>query len=355
MAGQPARETLEAKMEVFASAIGGMMNAAMMHIGRRLGLYDALRAAGPVASADLARASGLAERLVREWLFQQAAAGVIEHRGRGLFELTTEAALLLSEQGGQIVGPSLDHLPAMFSLALSSEEAFRSGRGRNYEEGGEECARLVDAVMGLWNRQSLVSEALPLIEGIVERLHAGGRVADFGCGGGAAAIATATAFPESEVHGYDTSESALLVAAENLARAGLDNVTFHNPEREPLPTGPAFDLAMTIDCLHDMPDPDAVAVAIRRALHPDGVWFIVDVDAATPPEANITRAGADMLFALSVSMCLQSGLSQPGGRGLGAVGLPEPELERLVRSAGFTRFGRLPVDHPSNAFYEARL
>ncbi|MFQ5380877.1 MAG: class I SAM-dependent methyltransferase [Dehalococcoidia bacterium] len=348
------RDLLEAKMELFASSISGMMNAAMMHVGRRLGLFDAMRGRGHITARMLADALDLDERFLREWLFQQAAASVIEHRGGDRFELSEEAAVLLGPESGLNIGPSLDHLPALFSLALGSEEAFRTGQGRSFEQSGEGCARLLDAAMGIWNRQSLVADALPLLEGIVKRLRAGGSVADIGCGAGAAAIAVGAAFPKSKVRGYDTSDTALRIAAENLAEAGLPNVTFHNPLRDPLPDEPTFDLVMTIDCLHDMPDPEAVTASVRGAIKPTGVWLIADVEAATPPEANISRAGADMLFALSVSMCLQSGMSEPGGRGLGAVGLPEPAMEQLVRAAGFARFRRLSISHPSNAFYEVR-
>jgi hypothetical protein len=51
---------------------------------------------------------------------------------------------------------------------------------------------------------------------------------------------------------------------------------------------------------------------------------------------------------------MSSGLSEPGGAGLGTCGLPEPAMRELVQAAGFTRFSRLDLPNPINAYYEAR-
>jgi hypothetical protein len=60
------------------------------------------------------------------------------------------------------------------------------------------------------------------------------------------------------------------------------------------------------------------------------------------------------MYGVSVLSCLSSGLSEPGGAGLGTLGLPESRARSMAESAGFTRFRRLDVEHPINAFYEVR-
>src|SRR6185295_16968277 len=116
------------------------------------------------------------------------------------------------------------------------QHAFKTGLGSTYDGFGEDVARAMDAAFGAWNRTALVSEALPKIPGLIEKLQAGAKVADVGCGAGAGPIAIAQAFPKSEVHGYDNSLHALKLGEENKAAAGATNVTFHNPDNDPLPT-----------------------------------------------------------------------------------------------------------------------
>jgi hypothetical protein len=61
-----------------------------------------------------------------------------------------------------------------------------------------------------------------------------------------------------------------------------------------------------------------------------------------------------MMYGISVISCMSSGLSEPGGAGLGTLGLPPARARAMAEAAGFTRFRTLPVDHPVNAFYEVR-
>jgi len=234
--------------------------------------------------------------------------------------------------------------------------AFRSGLGKNYDGFGQDVARAMDASFGAWNRTALVPEALPRIPGLVEKLRAGATVADVGCGAGAGPIALAQAFPQTDIHGFDNSNFALQLAEENKARAGVENVTFHNPDLDPLPSTPTFDFVMTLDCLHDMPRPDLCAAAIRQAIKSDGVWFIVDIDGQATTEQNLqNNPMAAFFYAGSIALCLQSASSTADALKLGTFGLPEPKMRQLVTAAGFSQFRRVQgLQHPFNAYYEVR-
>ena len=59
--------------------MGAAMNAALIIIGDKLGLYKAMQGAGPMTSAELATKTGTSERYVREWLASQAAGGFITY------------------------------------------------------------------------------------------------------------------------------------------------------------------------------------------------------------------------------------------------------------------------------------
>lgn len=338
------------------SAMGGVVAASMMHIGEQLGLYRAMVGKGPLTSAELASQAGLSERFVREWLYQQAASQVIDHHPGGTFELSPEAALVFADTENPMSQIAIfEHFPAFAEMMSSAISGFRTGLGRTYDDHGEAGARMMDASFGAWNRTSLVSEALPKIPGLLAKLEAGAKVADVGCGAGAGPIAVAKAFPACEVHGYDNSQHALSLAEENQRAAGTNNVTFHNPDVEPMPAAPTFDFVMTLDCLHDMARPDLAAAAIRQSIKPDGVWFIVDIDGAGTPEENLANPMASFLWGASIAICLQSSASTTDGMQLGSLGLPEPAMRKLVTDAGFTQFKRVDgLIHPFNAYYEVR-
>ncbi len=351
----PGPDQFRASVERLRGLMVGAHVSIMILLGLRLGLYGALRDTGPVTSDELARHTGLHERWVREWLRGQAAAGVIHYRSDGRFNLSPAAALLLADEDHALfLGNYFDSLPLKIDVAQRLPEAFRTGLGLTWDDGGPEAADASEQTLRNWYRRELVSRALPMLEGVVDKLTAGGRVADVGCGTGVALIEMARAFPLSEFDGYEISEHALLRAEANRDKAGLENVTFHNAALEPLPADGSFDLVITSDCLHEMTRPDEMAAAIRAAVSPDATWFILDMDSAPTFEENLRNPLAPMLYAVSVLICMSSGLSEPGGAGLGALGLPEPAMRKLVSAAGFTRFRQLDLHHPVHAFYEAR-
>src|SRR6516225_2192940 len=68
---------------------------------------------------------------------------------------------------------------------------------------------------------SLTTQWVPALPGVAGRLAAGGRVADVGCGHGAAAILLARAYPQASVHGYDFHHRSIQVARQRAGQAGL--------------------------------------------------------------------------------------------------------------------------------------
>jgi len=349
-------DRLKAFSKQVFGALQGAMTSAMICLGDRLGLYRALAAEGPATSEELARRTGLAERWVREWLHQQGAAGVLEYRGDGTFALAPEGRAVLADEGHPAFGCGMfSSLPDTLAVVDALPEAFRTGVGLDYDVFGPNGARGIERGFAPWFRALLVPMALPRIEGLVERLRDGVRVADVGCGAGVALLEMAKAFPKSELHGYEISHHALERAAENLAEAGVANAAFHDARAEPLPGDGSFGFATTFDCLHDMTDPARTMGEIRAALADDGVWLIADIKALDGYEANVEKNPmAALMWGTSVLSCLSSALSEPGGAGLGTLGLHEELARQMAAEAGFTRFEPLDLGHPVNAFYVVR-
>jgi 2-polyprenyl-3-methyl-5-hydroxy-6-metoxy-1,4-benzoquinol methylase len=349
-------DKLKAYAKNVFDALGGAMTSAMIHLGDRLGLYGALADGAPRTSAELAGQTGLSERWLREWLHQQGAAGVLEHRGEGRFALSEEGRAVLADERHPAFGAGFfSHLPQTLAVAERLPEAFRSGVGLPYDAFGPEGARGIERGLSPWFRALLVPFALPRVPGVVAALERGVQVADVGCGTGVALIEMAKAFPRSEFHGFDISSHALERAARNRAEAGVQNVAFHHAHHAPLPADGRFGFVTTFDCLHDMTDPAAVTGAIRRAIRDDGTWLVSDIKARASYEENVARNPmAAMMYGTSVLTCMSSALSEPGGAGLGTLGLHAGLLEQMVHAAGFTRFEPLDLGHPVNAFYMVR-
>ncbi len=352
----PDADALKAYARRVFDALGGAMTAAMIYLGDRLGLYRTLADGEPVTSAELASRTGLHERWVREWLRQQGAAGVLEYRGAGRFALSPEGTVLLADEASPFCGVGcFAHFPQLIGVAERLPEAFRTGIGLPYDAFGPDGAVGIERGFAPWFRSLLVPLALPAIPGLVDRLTAGAAVADVGCGAGVAVLEMAKAFPRSEFHGWDVSAHALARAEENRAAAGATNVSFHDARREPLPEDARFAFVTTFDCLHDMTDPAGVMRRIRAAIRTDGVWLIGDIKARGSYEAEVERNPmAVMMYGVSVLACLSSALSEPGGAGLGTLGLSADVAEQMTRAAGFSSLEPLDLGSPINAFYVVR-
>lgn len=342
------------------SKLEGAFTAGMIHLGDRLGLYAALADTdGPITSTELADATDLQERWVREWLHNQAAAQLIElTTGDGLdrFAMSGEARAVLASPDHPAFGMGMFHrLPQTMRALEAMPESFRTGVGHDYDSHGPEGAVGIERNFEPWNHHNLLRKVLPAMDGVVARLEAGAQVADVGCGAGGAVLLMAEAFPNSTFVGYDISRHALDRAEARLAESGLPNARFVDPLAESLPTDGTLDLVTTFDCIHDMAHPTPVVEAIHGALRDDGHWLLVDIRAADTLEENIElNPMAPLLYGVSVLACMSSALSEPGGEGLGTLGLPPSKAEDMAHAAGFSRFATLDVSHPMNAFYEVR-
>jgi SAM-dependent methyltransferase len=340
-------------------AYEGALVSGMVYLGDELGIYQAMKGQGPLTSASVAANAGLHERFVREWLYTQVASGIIDYHGNGLFELSSEAGILLGEPNDiRTLAGLFDNFPQRTALISELPRSFRTGIGVSWADAdrGGTPARVqwMERFLRPWYQQVLVPQVLPKLDGVVTKLDTGAKVADIGCGSGVALVTMATAFPKSTFYGWDIAALALDRGRENALRAGASNVTFANVRDGGIPEDGTFDLVTTFDCVHDMTHPDIVVRAIHEALRVDGTWLIVDPGGRGSFEDNLEHPMAVFGYAASVTGCLQSGMSEVGGAGYGCFGLPEPAMQELAESVGFTRFRRLDIPHPLNNFYEAR-
>ena len=333
----------------------GEMVSLLIHLGDRLALFGALAGKGPVTSEELAEATGLDERLLREWLLAMGAARILTVTDAMAFELPAEGAAVLADEENSIafsVGAFRGGVePGVLDLIA---ESFETGIGITYQQQGPRAAAGLARMTGPFSRMALTSNILPGLDGVVDKLEAGATVLDVGCGGGVTACIIAETYPNSRVVGYDPSEIAVGNARELAAEKGLDNTEFVCAGAADVPAGSDFDLVITFDCLHDMPRPDQSLAAIRGAIADDGTLLIKDIRSNGDFEKDRRNPLLALFYSFSVTSCLQSAISEPDGLGLGTLGLYPDKAREMTEVAGFTSFHQHDFDDNANLYYEVR-
>jgi 2-polyprenyl-3-methyl-5-hydroxy-6-metoxy-1,4-benzoquinol methylase len=341
------------KVEMFqgkiASEIGAAMSVSLAVLGERLGLYRALAAAGPSTSAELAEKAGVNERNVREWLAAQAASGYVDYDGAGgRFELNEEQrAVLANEDSPAFMAGGFELVAAMFLDEAKVAEAFRSGGGLGWHERCDCLFRGTERFFRPGRTASLLGVWLPALEGVEAKLEAGARVADVGCGHGAAIILMAEAFPNSHFVGFDYHGPSVEQARAAAKAAGVeDRVTFERAAAKDFGADAEFDLITMFDALHDMGDPVGAARHMRSRLAVDGSCMLVEPNAADDLTENLKNPFSRMIYSASTMICTPVSMSQEVGLALGAAAGPA-RLTEVANMAGFTRVRRIAEQSPS--------
>ncbi|MGO9502597.1 MAG: methyltransferase [Streptosporangiaceae bacterium] len=333
--------------------VGATLNAALVVMGDKLGLYRALANVGPLAAGELAQRTGTAERYVREWLNAQAAGGYVEYDpDSGRYTLPPEQAVALTDPD------SPAYLPGFFQIALGSVldslkiiEAARSGVGFGWHEHVHDVHEGCERFFRPGYNANLTSGWLPALDGVVAKLERGALVADVGCGYGASTIMMAQAFPNSTFVGSDYHDGSVETARRCAQEAGVAARVRFETAPAAAYSGTGYDLVTMFDCLHDMGDPVGAARHVRGTLKPDGTWMIVEPYAGDRVEENLNPVGR-AYYAFSTLLCTPASLSQEVGLALGAQA-GEARIADVVGAGGFTSFRRV-AETPFNLVFEAR-
>lgn len=346
-------QALEADVAQHAQEHLGRVTAAettaMIMLGDRLGLYPALATHGAVTSARFAEITGNHERYLREWLSQQASAGILRYdAAEATFTLPPAWAAILTDTS--MTGACL--MPAgMFRDLDTLVRVFRTGEGVPWGEHDPVVFESTEKFWGAQYRAHLVSQWIPALDGVAERLTAGATVADVGTGRGAALLMLAEAFPHSRFIGFDAHESSIRVARDRAAAADLeDRVRFEVSTCHSYP-GTDYDLITFFDAFHDLGDPVGAAAHARHALDPAGSLLLVEPQAADELAANLENPAAPIGYATSTYLCTPNSLSQPVGLALGAQA-GERALRTVLTEAGFATVRRV-ADSPFNMVVQA--
>ena len=352
-----ATDTDAAARDAFAERLFGAALGAYelltVHLGDRLGYYRALAERGASTPAELAAATGTDERYAREWLEQQAVAGILEVDDAAAEPAARRFGLSPGHAEVLIDRDSLAHLTPLARFGVSFahvmpdvEEAFRTGGGVSWEAYGE----LGREAQGDANRpifaNLLGSAWLPAVADVHERLLADppARVADVAAGAGWSSIAIARAYPKVVVDGFDLDEASVELARANLAETDVaDRVAFRLQDAGDPELAGSYQLVTVFEAIHDMSRPAEVLRTLRGLAAEDGAVIVMDekvADTFTAPGDEIER----LMYTYSILCCLPVGLSETPSVGTGTV-MRTDTLRRYATEAGFGDVEVLPIEH----------
>jgi SAM-dependent methyltransferase len=350
----PAPSEVKAFMGQVIADLSAAFSGVLVNVGRRLGLYQAMADLGACTSVALAEATGVRERYVREWLANQAAGGYVTYdREKQTYALPPAQAMVLAlDQSPIFMAPAFEVAASFWLDEDKIVEAFRSGQGMGWHAHNHRMFCGTESFFRTGYRAHLVSEWLPALDGIVERLKRGARVADIGCGHGASTIIMAQEFPKSSFIGLDYHDASIAIARKRAVEQGVTgNIAFEVKAATEF-DGHDFDLICFMDSLHDLGDPVGALARCRKALKPDGKVLLVEPYAGDRLEENLNPIGR-MYYAASAMLCTPNSLSQEVGLGLGGQA-GEERLRKVAREAGFSNLRRA-AQTPVNLILELTL
>jgi len=332
-------ETIDpAKAEAFAGQLLGSLNGAMsmllVSVGHRLELFDRMANLPPSTSGEIAKAAGLNERYVREWLGGMTTARIVEHDGAsGTYWLPAEhAAALTRAAGPNDLGSFAEFVSLMGNVEDQVVACFQRGGGVPYSAFPKFQSLMASLSAQVFDA-ALIEGTLPLVPGLLQRLEAGIDVADIGCGAGHAINVMAGAFPRSRFTGFDFSQEGIGLAQAEAKALRLGNARFEVQDIATLGRPGQFDFITAFDCIHDQAQPRKVLKQVHDALRPGGAFLMVDIAGDSTHAGNMEHPMAPAFYAISTFHCMTVSLALDG-EGLGTM-WGEQKARELLREAGF--------------------
>lgn len=345
--------TTEAFAGHVVSDVAAALSGVMTNLGHKLGLYKAMAGAGPIKANALAHKTGTHPRYVLEWLNNQVAGGYVLFCKADETYLLPDAyvPVLADENSPTFLVPALEVAASLWLDEEKLAHIFNTGEGMAWDAHHHRLFCGTESLFRPGYKTFLVAEWINAIEGLTEKLDAGAKVADVGCGYGASTIVLANTFPASTFIGYDYHTDSITVSETRARDAGAKgNIRFEQATAKSYgETG--FDLICFMDCLHDMGDPVGAARHARAAIKDDGCVMLVEPAAGDCVSENINPVSR-LYYAASTAVCTPCSRSQEVGAALGAQA-GEQCLSSVMKEAGFSSVERV-AETPFNIILVAR-
>ena len=166
----------EAKVQAFlgkaVTDCGATLSSALVVIGDRLGLYKAMRGAGPLTPEELAQRTGTSPRYIREWLLNQAAGGYVEYDpATERYTLPEEHAVPLTDETSPFyIGGAFLIAEALVRDEPRIAESFRTGAGVHWGDHEQMLFNGTERLFRPGYQANLISSWIPALEGVEAKL-----------------------------------------------------------------------------------------------------------------------------------------------------------------------------------------
>lgn len=345
------------KLENLAGKIVGDANAALAgllaYIGDQTGVYRAMADGKPKSAEEIASIANVDSRYLKELLSANAASEYVNYDAKTeQFYLSPEQiAVFATEESPANMQGLFQIIVAQYAEYETAVDVFRSGKGRPW--GDQHTCQFcgTDRFFRPGYEVNLVDNWIPALDGVKEKLEAGGIIADIGCGRGSSSVLMAKTYPNSKVFGYDLHEPSIQDARSKASIADLNNIEFKVSDASSIPVHRGYDFACIFDALHDMGDPVGVARQILNSLKSDGTLMVVEPMAGDKTEDNLHALGG-VFYATSTLICLPNSRSQDVGLCLGAQAGSKRLIE-VLEEAGFSSV-RVAATSATNIVLEAK-
>jgi 2-polyprenyl-3-methyl-5-hydroxy-6-metoxy-1,4-benzoquinol methylase len=344
------------KLEALAGKVVGDASAALgtllAYMGDQSGVYRAMADGQSRTAEEIANIAQVDARYLQEMLSANAATGYVNYEAStNCFSMSPEQiAVFASESSPANMQGLLQIIVAQYAEHETALDVFKSGKGRSWGEHNACQFCGTDRFFRPGYEMNLISNWIPALHGVQEKLAAGGKIADIGCGRGSSSVLMAQTYPHSKVYGYDLHAPSIDDARSKANEAGLGNLEFETLAAADIPNID-FDFACIFDALHDMGDPVGVAKHIHKSLKVGGTLMVVEPLAGDHTEDNLHALGG-VFYAASTLICLPMSRSQDVGLCLGAQAGPK-RLMNILTQAGYSSV-RIATTSATNIILEAR-
>ncbi|GBG30936.1 Phosphoethanolamine N-methyltransferase [Hondaea fermentalgiana] len=359
-AQEASQEAALAAADQLYQTFGGMLTSATLYVGDQLGLYEELRLAGPITSAQLAARTGLHERWLHEWLLQNASAKILRYdRKTCAFSMVPGYDIALTDPncaGMFQMGPALVSRIAALKHIMQDP----AGLGETYDGSFKDDIAMSIERMHTSTFKTAIPDGLfmshHVIDGNLPKLlgKGGMRVAEIGCGTATGLVELARRFPQAEFHGFELSSEAISQAQNRISRARVKNATIHDVRETPIEAN-SFDFCFCHDVVHDCAQPEPLIRDAFRGLRPGGTFLIVDIRTFSDDADIVTDPASAVRLGFSCGLCLHSSSSEKDGARLGTLGLKDGVISKYLSDAGFENFQSFTCEAlPTNSCFTAR-
>jgi len=300
----------------------------LIDVGIRVGLFKSLAEAPGVTGKELAERLGLHPPFVETWCKTAYGMELLDADEALRYRLAPYFDSILASPThprylGGYVRLGTEVAAEDFQRSVRS---LRTGEVTPFQGRGDDFAQAI--AESTWGLQVMTAKKiLPNLEGLAERLEAGGTILEVGCGTGNLLALLAKTFPKAHCIGVDIDEDSVTSARQRLQKAGVaDRAEARKGSVSAAVQAASVDAVVMVEVLHEIAQdlrPFVIAQS-AAALKPGGWLVIVD---ETYPSTREEMRQPEFRFPL------MTGFEEMVW---GNVLPTRKEQEKLLRDAGLT-------------------